>query len=105
MKMQDTMNEEVMMTLAEFATFVRLAKRPLYRAIRRGTLKATNVGGRAGFRILKSDGLAWVREGMKGTEPFNDEERTKLGLVISKDDNNEAALDSDEDSAEGESEE
>jgi excisionase family DNA binding protein len=70
-------NEEVL-TLLEAAALVKLNRTKLRRAIRRGLLAATNAGGRAGFRLLKSALFEWVRAGMPGIDPYTEEELEKF---------------------------
>lgn len=62
------MSDEVI-DLDEAAEFARLSKRMLKRAIERGELKAAMPSRANGYRLLKSNVIAWIDSGCPGCEP------------------------------------
>lgn len=61
--------------LKEAATFAKVTKELLARALRRGKLKGSKPSNSSGWHILKSRLIQWVDDGMPGTEPETEEER------------------------------
>ena len=83
------MSDEVL-SIDEAAEFARLSKRMLLRAIERGRLKAAMPSRANGWRLLKSNVIAWIDNGCPGCEPdAEDAEAARKRLGSMKKDGDE----------------